>query len=282
MYSEENPRQFSIEQWRTGLGLRSPAPGDPIRTGGAPCYTDGVFTPGQPVFITITSGDFGTKVYVDGALRKVTPAFRISNKILTGKLVAGSGALSAYDWWGQVRGLAVYGRTLSSTEVLRNYANWMSKGRPEISDLEALLALYLFDEGAGSRIHNKVPGGSDLHMPDRFLVPAKSFLSTPSLENPEDIIANIMGFVPLGFTLCGYFSSTRRMPQAIVIVTVICGALSLIIESLQYFLPTRDSSMTDVITNFLGGGIGSLLYCWGRNALVQKRVNKMAREGILN
>jgi VanZ family protein len=83
-----------------------------------------------------------------------------------------------------------------------------------------------------------------------------------SLDDREDILANIVGFLPFGFALCGYLSSFHRARtrMTVVVTTVICGCLSLLIETLQTFLPTRDSSMTDVITNLLGGAIGALLY----------------------
>jgi hypothetical protein len=263
VYSAENPRQFTIEQWRTGLAVRSLHVGDPIRTGGAPSYTHDVFTPGKTVFVTITSSERGTEVYVDGSFLKVTPTFRITNRMLSGKVVAGTAAAADQAWRGQLLGLAIYSRVLTPSQVLQHYTRWTGNSRPDIGDPDSLLALYLFEEGTGSRLHSEVPGCGDLYIPERYLVPAKPVLAPPSLDNREDILANIAGFVPFGFALCGYLISSRRIRLAVVITITICGGLSLLIESLQTFLPTRDSSMTDVITNLLGGAIGALLYCWG-------------------
>jgi hypothetical protein len=262
LYSAENPRQFSIEQWDTGLALRSNSTGDPLRVGATPSYTHGVFTPGEAVFITITSGEQGTQVYVGGILRRVTPSFRITNRMLSGKLLAGTAAVADYSWAGQLRGLAIYSIVLSPAQVQRHYISWTSNGRPNVSDADGRLALYLFDEGTGNRVRSAVPGGGDLYMPERYFVPAKGVLLRPSLDNWKDIIANIVGFLPFGFTLCGYLISSGRTRLAVGVTAVICGVLSLLVESLQVFLPTRDSSMTDVITNFLGGAIGALLYRW--------------------
>jgi glycopeptide antibiotics resistance protein len=49
---------------------------------------------------------------------------------------------------------------------------------------------------------------------------------------------------------------------------LLCGLFSLLIESLQWFLPTRDSDMTDVITNIAGSAVGALLYTVSRRWLV--------------
>jgi hypothetical protein len=262
IYSAENPRQLTIEQWHTGFAVRSASIGDPVRTGSAQSYTHGVFAPGKAVFVTVTSGERGTEVYVDGTLRKVTPSFRITNKMLSGKMVAGTAATTAYAWPGELRGLGIYGYTLSSTQVLRHLARWTSTIRPNISDLDGPLALYVFAEGTGNRLRDEAPGGIDLYMPAHYVIPAKRALAPPDFDHLNDIIANIIGFVPLGFTLCGYLLASRRMRPAVVATAAICGAFSLLIESIQILLPTRDSSMTDVITNILGGAIGALLYRW--------------------
>jgi VanZ family protein len=260
IYSGENPRQFSIEQFHTGLAVRSLAVGDPIRMGGAPSYTSDVFTPGKSVFITITSSERGTAVYADGSLLKVTPTFRITNRMLSGKFVAGTAASWDNSWHGQLLGLAIYNYALNPEEVREHKVSWTSNGRPAIRDPGSLLALYLLKERTGRVIRDEVPAASDLYIPETYVVPAQDVLSPLSLEDRADILANIVGFLPFGFALCGYLSTFHRTRMMVVAATVTCGCLSLLIETLQIFLPTRDSSMTDVVSNLLGGAIGAVLY----------------------
>ena len=73
------------------------------------------------------------------------------------------------------------------------------------------------------------------------------------------MITNIVGFLPLGFVLCGFFSLSRSRVQAILISTLCGGFLSFSIEFLQYYIPRRDSGWTDVVTNTTGTLLGALI-----------------------
>ncbi len=260
-YSPANPRLLTVEQYGDGLAVRGLAPRDPIRTGGSQLYVDGVFVPGKPVFLTFISNGWGTKAFVNGIFRRAIPNFRICHSILTARLVAGTAAESDYGWQGRLTGIAIFGHLLIPGEIREDYNTWPDHPGPTLRNKAGLVALYLFDEGSGIRVRDELSGANSFYMPDRYLVVAKRFLSPPSFDNRGDIVANIIGFVPLGFTLCGYLlSSGWGKATGIVTTVLLCSIFSLLIEILQWFLPTRDSDMTDIITNTVGAAGGAVFY----------------------
>lgn len=78
------------------------------------------------------------------------------------------------------------------------------------------------------------------------------FLS-PSFVKKE-LIANVLLFVPLGFGLGQLIQ--RRSLAGFRLAVAVSFMVTLGVESLQEFLPTRHSSYIDLITNTLGGALG--------------------------
>lgn len=256
----ENPLQFSLHQYFSNLIVRHDARGDRHRP--AIISIKGIFRQIKPVFITITSSTRGTVVYVDGALAGTFPGFRVG-KDLTGKVVIGTSPVRNDAWPGQLRGLAIYHRELTAAEVLQHYETWTAKGRPELSANERAIALYLFNEHAGNVVHNAIRPGIDLYIPERYLVLHQAFLKPfwkeyePGWGYWTDIALNIVAFIPLGFFFCAYWSSVRPVSRPVLTATVLGLAVSLTMEILQSYLPTRHSGTTDLFTNTLGTFLGA-------------------------
>jgi VanZ family protein len=265
-YAPENLRQFSLHQSISDLALRSDIRDEGHRTRTDRCYVDGVFHRGRQMFITVTSGGGQTLVYIDGALSSRAVHFPLSAKDFTGKLVVANSPLRHDSWAGFLRGLALYNQELTPARVFHHYQTWTTRGRPDITENERAVALYLFDEGTGSVIRNRVPEGMDLLIPERYLVVRQTLLEpfwkefSPSWDYLKEVLINITGFIPLGLFFCAYLSSAGHIKRPGLVTIILGFAVSLTIEVLQAYLPTRDSGTTVLITSTFGTGLGVWLY----------------------
>lgn len=82
-----------------------------------------------------------------------------------------------------------------------------------------------------------------------------NFLSRTS--GYDDMSDNVLLFIPLGFGLAS-LAPMRRVRAWWLWAALICAGLSLTVETLQVFLPTRAPTALDVVTNTLGGAAGLL------------------------
>jgi hypothetical protein len=233
--------------------------------------TDRVFEKQKRVLLTIAGEQGGTAVYVNGAPAKFSSGFGLASGDLTGQLVLGNSAIRD-SWSGQIIGVAVYDYFLTSPQAEAHVKRW-TQGQYPVTDGERTpVALYLFNERTGNVVNERMGSGNNLVIPPRYYVLHPPFLNSPweayrsrwegwmSWSYWSDVCLNVVGFIPLGFLFTAYFSLVRPIPRPRATVVVAGVALSLAIEIAQHFLPTRDSSMTDVITNTLGTIVGVVWY----------------------
>jgi len=271
-YPPGNARRLSLQQSDSDLVLQCDGPVGRRRTQPSRLYVRDIIRRGNPLFVTVTSQGGRVSVYADGALAETASGFPLASQDFDGQLVV-NGLPEVYGTLtGILRGLAFYDHDLSPAQVVHHYATWTQKGRPDISENERAIALYLFNERTGSVLHNQVPSGPDLYIPNRFHVVDQVFLEpfwkefSPGWGYWKNVWINIAGFVPLGFVFCAYFSLARHLKRPALVTILLGFAVSFTIETLQSFLPTRDSGTTDLITNTLGTCLGVWLYrsrVWG-------------------
>jgi hypothetical protein len=264
-YSRQNPIQFALRQSEGGLVLqRNGLPGQKGASG--KIQIDNVFRSMRPVLLTISSGAKGTAVYVDGVLAIASEWFRVTAADCTGRLVVGTSPLNVDQWGGVLKGLAIYHSRLTRQQVVRHYETWTTRERPEVGGGERCTALYLFTEGRGNRVQNRMGAGCDLLIPKQYVIQDEILLKPfwrefdVSSAYLRSVLKNIVGLVPLGFFFLPWISgkiSARRAAWA----TVILGAIvSFTIEVLQAQLPTRQSGTTDILTNTFGTWLGVVGY----------------------
>ncbi len=264
VYTAARPRQLLVRQWTDGLLVTHDAAIDRDKTGTIKFDVDHVFRPGRLALVTISSGPNGTTAYLNGQPAGVFPGFKISRNELSGRLVLGTSPVTYHPWQGEVLGLAMYSKQLTPADALRHYREWIdAQGHPP--DLDAAIARYAFTEGVGSEVKNQVVAGAHLEIPASFSVPHKSLLRSATKEFKADrmyaldVAVNIAGFVPLGLIVCACFAWRSGRWKAILNTVLACGLLSFVIEVLQYYIPSRGSGTTDIITNTMGAALGALL-----------------------
>jgi VanZ family protein len=255
---------FALRQYQGGLVLERGFRGRFDEK--SEMYIGNVLNIHKPVLVTITSGHAGTAIYVDGALVKEASSFTLTNQDLTGQFVVGNAPSTTYTWSGQVKGVAVYDRELSTAEVSQSSADWRKDSQVDSFKSENLVARYSFDEGKGNIVHNQINSATDLLIPEHFFVLHEQFLERPWNEfYPRwsywtNVSINVAGFIPLGFFFYAYFSQVQSAENSAAFTIALGFAVSLTIEVLQAFLPTRDSGMTDLLTNTLGTAIGVIAF----------------------
>jgi VanZ family protein len=204
-------------------------------------------------------------MYANGCLARTFPDFRLGTDF-TGRLVIGTSPVRTDGWLGRIKGLAIYDQELSSEGVRKHFESWTARGTPESGTSEHLKALYLFNEGTGSTIHNEAQKGLNLYVPKRFSLLHQPFLKpfweeySPDWDYLRDISMNVVGFVPLGFVLFAYWTLGRPIKSATIATVAVGLAVSITIEVLQWYLPTRNSGTTDLFTNTLGTFLGSQIH----------------------
>lgn len=224
---------------------------------------DHVFKPPRRLFLAVTFGASGVRVYVDGALIAQRADFPVPARALSGRLILGDLPGQSDNWHGRFLGLAIYGTELGPEEIAEHFAEWKANRAPAIRAEQRNTGLYLFNERSGHIAHDRSPFAADLYIPERYTVLNKLVLEPFwseikwSRTDWSSALKNIVGFVPLGFCFCAYLQERKRA----VFLTMIAGALvSFSIEALQGLLPTRDSGTIDIFTNTLGSWIGAAVY----------------------
>ncbi|HWP83812.1 MAG TPA: LamG-like jellyroll fold domain-containing protein, partial [Terriglobia bacterium] len=215
-----NPLGLELQQYYDELLVRRRFRDEQGQRRVAMLEVERVFRAGQPVLLAIVAGREATAVYVDGKKRASGGRLRLTRADFAGRLVFGTSPTHSAPWRGRLLGLALYGRELGAAEAARNHSRWR-RGKPP----EEPAALYRFSEGGGSVARDGAGSGPALIIPSNYRLPDKPVLFWPHWSDLQrlnfwvDVGANIVGFVPFGFFVCGYFASIpARRPVLLAIL----------------------------------------------------------------
>jgi VanZ family protein len=73
-----------------------------------------------------------------------------------------------------------------------------------------------------------------------------------------DLISNVLGYAPLGFLLALSSLRTGLADKAVMRAILVAGSLSLLLETLQSYLPSRVPSSLDFLLNLTGASLGAI------------------------
>jgi hypothetical protein len=223
-------------------------------------WIDGACGRAQELFVTVTLDTRHVDVYLDGRL---TRSFPVSTRAenLSGKILVGHTMKGTQHWSGSVARLAIFEGTLDASEISRRYEQWTT-ARHLDKDENHRGAEYEFATPGADLVGNAGETGPDLIIPKIFRLSKPNVLEWPDHLNRSvavDTVVNIAGFIPFGLVtcLCLRFWTGWSIFRCVALTILIGASVSLTIELLQVFLPTRDSSLADLVTNILGTAIGA-------------------------
>jgi hypothetical protein len=229
-----------------------------------------VLKPPREIFLAITTGPEGTKAYIDGLLVKEKKDLRLNMPQGGGRvsLVLGNSVYGNNFWKGDICGLAFYGFELTSKQIELHAHVWSKDQGFSYARQHKPLLLYLFDEKKGQAAIDHGNGNSHLHIPQRMHILKRRILSLPRFDlmlkksGMQDLVINLLGFIPLGFILSATFihlGGTLKK-RALFITVALCFVISLVIEVSQGWIPSRSSQILDLILNTGGALIGVIMY----------------------
>ena len=224
---------------------------------------------GKTIVVRVTTGRGGTRLYLDGRFiaerKKLTltmPDGRRGTRLVLGNSVYGNN-----PWEGDIYGFAVYPYPLAAVDVLTHYDRWEKKRDFSYALDEAPGMLYLFDDVPGRVALDRSGRGLHLQIPKRVTILKRQVLSfslhelTFKANFIQDVIINFLGFMPLGLILV---LTLRRChgpfeKYAVAIAVLLGFAVSLFIEIGQSWIPSRTSSLLDLVLNTAGTASGVAL-----------------------
>jgi len=220
-------------------------------------------------FVTITSGQQGTEIFFDGRLAGTKKDLRLA--IPAGektRLLVGNSAYGRHSWRGDIYGLALYKHTLTSREAALHFNRWSKDQSFSFAREDNPFALYLFDEMGGTRALDHSGAKRDLEIPARMQVLEKKILAVPwsnfnfNRSFIIDTLVNLIGFIPFAFILSATLIRVGGAfeKHGVLITVAFCFLVSLALEILQAWMPSRSSSMLDLVLNTLGGWTGAFAY----------------------
>jgi hypothetical protein len=216
------------------------------------------------VFLAIRFGPGSSELFVDGLRASaVSSTFSFPPDETKLRLILGDSLELQNAWSGRIAGFALFRDRLPDAELARAWQHWSAHQRFSLEAPGAASVYYDFAEPPGAEVVDLSGGGNDLLLP-RIRRPLQPAFAGWSLQpsSPQDMMVNALGFMPFGFLLAWVLGSRSRLTggRTLIVVIIVSGLLSGAIEVSQAWLPSRTSSMLDLILNVSGAACGAIIH----------------------
>ena len=260
VHGGDDSSQLLIAQWRQTIIVMNGDDYDYRRR--SPRLTADISKGVAPRFLAVKSDARGSAVYLDGESVASRPdlALRLPTDSGPGRLVLGNSVYGNRPWSGRIAGFALH-RTALDRGTLDDHLESWRLGNGFAGDSRAAAAIaYPLSEGTGRIAVDRSPRGVDLHFPreQTFIEPKLFDSSIDAGSNRRDIGLNLFGFIPFGFLMVALLANGTQPNRLSTLATALAigFALSASIELVQAWIPSRTSSLLDLLLNVAGTGVG--------------------------
>jgi hypothetical protein len=136
---------------------------------------------GKTRFVTITSGENGTIIYLEGKPIKRFPKARLipPDAFISGQtLLIGNCPDALHSWSGDLLGLAIYDCSLTETQTFHHFKQWTESNDLSPPIQKNAITLYAFNERSGMWARSSSGASNPLSIPARLQFEKKNSCST--------------------------------------------------------------------------------------------------------
>lgn len=286
LHNGDDAAQLVIGQWRNYLIVMNGR--DYSHRHGLPRVSADISKyPKGPLRLSVNSSRNGTSLSLNGKAATTNAQWQLTLPVATepGRFVMGNSVSASRSWRGVISYFSLAPHSMASSEI---------KSRPQASgepspSTEEPLVLYRFNESAGSTIQNHGSLPVPLEIPAGLNAIGRRFLRgsmadpVPNSALMLDSVVNFIGFMPFGAAFVLVLQPSGRSRRSILLLTALAGfALSLLIELTQAWMPTRDSSLRDLLLNTAGAPLGAWLWQMARQLSVDSLARYKAERELLD
>jgi len=270
MYDEKSSEITFLSQWKKHLIIRSRTKRTDANRWYREIGIDDAFRKEQDYLLSVVSGKEGTTLYINGQPVKTYPRHHLLDSITSKKVsfILGNSPVGKHSWKGRVMELAIYNRSFTPEEIFEHYQSYLENNFTMSSKKEeGHIGLYLFNEKLGATVHDYSNLNNHLTIPAIFRPVQRIILALPGQDFRwdksfvQDTVINLLGFIPVGFFFTAFLLKAGHWKRMTIYIGVAAAGfmISLAIELLQIYLPSRNSQLNDVICNAVGTVLGILI-----------------------